>query len=98
VEKPFYQVYKAAGMSVEIHFMARKAVPDIDTIFPADDEEMVLDVNSKILERLGYCVLGARNGKEVVDVYRETREKMDLIIWTSIQRVDRPEKNQYPPV
>jgi hypothetical protein len=45
-----------------------------------------------------YCVLGARNGKEVVDVCRETREKMDLIIWTSIQRVDRPEKNQYPPV
>jgi two-component system cell cycle sensor histidine kinase/response regulator CckA len=45
-----------------------------------DDEQMVLDVGAKMLESLGYGVLEARGGREAVEVYRENKEGIDLVI------------------
>ena len=49
-------------------------------ILVVDDEELVLDIELKILERMGYHVLGARSGAEAVAIYRENRESIDLVL------------------
>lgn len=45
-----------------------------------DDEEMVLEVGRLMLQKLGYMVLVARNGKEALEVYTENKGYVDLVI------------------
>jgi two-component system cell cycle sensor histidine kinase/response regulator CckA len=51
-----------------------------DTVLFVDDEIMVIDVAQKMLERLGYRVLIARNGDEALKVYKKQREEIALVI------------------
>ncbi|MFO7555116.1 MAG: PAS domain S-box protein [Desulfobacterales bacterium] len=51
-----------------------------ETILLVDDEEIIIDVGAQLLERLGYTVLEARGGKEAVRIYRENRDKIDMLI------------------
>jgi CheY-like chemotaxis protein len=46
----------------------------------ADDDKICLDVSVKILQKLGYKVLEARDGKEAIDVYNDNQDKIDLVI------------------
>lgn len=55
-------------------------VKGTETILLVDDEESVLKLGGKILDRLGYNILEARNGHEAVDVYRVHKNKIDLVI------------------
>jgi two-component system cell cycle sensor histidine kinase/response regulator CckA len=50
------------------------------TILLVDDEEMIIDVGRKMLEKLGFEVLIARNGKEAMEVYEKTRDRIKLVI------------------
>jgi len=50
------------------------------TILLVDDEEMVLRVNGQMLERLGYQVLIAANGKQAMEIYQEKHKDIDLVI------------------
>jgi PAS domain S-box-containing protein len=50
------------------------------TILLVDDEEMVLETGVKMLERLGYNVLKAGSGIEAVEVYKDNKEAIDLVI------------------
>jgi len=50
------------------------------TILLVDDELLVLETGSKILERLGYTVLEANGGNEAVEIYKENKEKIDMVI------------------
>ena len=50
------------------------------TILLVDDEEIVLETGVKLLERLGYSVLKAGSGIEAVEVYKNYKETIDLII------------------
>jgi DNA-binding NtrC family response regulator len=45
-----------------------------------DDEQLCLDVEVKMLQRLEYTVLAARDGKEAVKIYEMNQEVVDLII------------------
>lgn len=49
-------------------------------ILLVDDEELVIDVGMRMLEKLGYMVLTAKNGKDALQVYQENRDKIDMII------------------
>ena len=49
-------------------------------ILLVDDEEMVLDVEVMMLERMGYQVLQARSSSEAVDVYRANKDGIDLVL------------------
>ena len=49
-------------------------------ILIVDDEEMVLETVTRMLERLGYSVLEAGSGMAAIDVYKEKMKKIDLII------------------
>ena len=58
-------IQKARGTQEE-------ALKGTETLLIVDDEEMIIEVNKKILSQLGYDVLVARNGKEAVEILRET--------------------------
>ena len=49
-------------------------------ILLVDDEEMVLDVCKRVLERIGFEVLQARNGKEAVEMYKNNLTRIRLVI------------------
>jgi CheY-like chemotaxis protein len=50
------------------------------TILLVDDEKIVLDVGVKMLETLGYTVLGADGGREAVDIYKENADEIDMVV------------------
>jgi two-component system cell cycle sensor histidine kinase/response regulator CckA len=51
-----------------------------ETILVAEDEELLRRLAREILEGLGYCVILASDGEEAVTVYRENRDKIDLML------------------
>ena len=53
---------------------------DDKMILLIDDEEMVLDVGSQLLSRLGYSVLTATSGAEAIDLYEVHKDHVQLII------------------
>jgi PAS domain S-box-containing protein len=50
------------------------------TILLVDDEEIILETGVKMLERLGYSVIKAGSGIEAVEVYKDNKEAIDLVI------------------
>ena len=50
------------------------------TVLVIEDEEMVMDVNRALLEKLGYRVLGAKTGKEAVNIAKTFNGDIDLAI------------------
>jgi PAS domain S-box-containing protein len=50
------------------------------TILLIEDEEIVRDVSREILEKMGYRVLEAENGKRAIDIARTFYEDIDLAI------------------
>ncbi len=56
-------------------------MPDsMATVLLVDDEELVRNVSSLMLKRLGYNVLAAADGAEAVALYREHRDAIDLVL------------------
>ena len=51
-----------------------------ETIMIIDDEEMVLDVGTAMLNKMGYQVLAAENGQKAVEIYEKNSRNIDLII------------------
>ncbi|MDP2861569.1 MAG: PAS domain S-box protein [Desulfobacterales bacterium] len=50
------------------------------TILFVDDEEMIISLGKVILKKLGYNVLLANGGREALEVYKNNRGKIDLVI------------------
>lgn len=46
----------------------------------ADDDSLCLNVGVKMLQKLGYTVLDARDGQEALEVFKNNQEKVDLVI------------------
>lgn len=51
-----------------------------ETILLVDDDDVVLDVNREILESQGYAVITARSGKEALEIYRQRRDEIALVL------------------
>lgn len=51
-----------------------------ETILIVDDEDMVINVGSEMLERLGYKVLMAKSGRDGVRIYETCKEEVSLVI------------------
>lgn len=57
------------------------------TILLVDDEQMILDVGGQMLEKLGYQVLTAPNGKEAIALFERHKERIVLVILDMIMPV-----------
>jgi PAS domain S-box-containing protein len=51
-----------------------------ETILLIDDESMILDIGSKMLEGLNYKVITAIGGKQGLQIYEKDRGQIDLVI------------------
>ena len=60
-----------------------------ETILLVDDEEMIWDVISDMLDTLGYKIILAENGREAVEIYQNNPGEIDLILLDMIM----PEMN-----
>src|SRR5210317_331149 len=58
----------------------RKTENRQSVILFADDDKICLDVSVQMLQKLGYTVLEARDGKEAIEVYKNNKDKVDLVI------------------
>jgi len=58
----------------------QKTLKGIGTVLLVDDEEMIIDVGSQILENLGYSVLSARSGTDAIEVYQVHQDEIILVI------------------
>jgi CheY-like chemotaxis protein len=45
-----------------------------------DDEEVILNFNRMVLEKLGYKVLVARSGQEAIEVFQGQKDGIDLVL------------------
>lgn len=80
------------GTSFEVYFPATDKVvaPQdksgespagaVETVLLVDDEEMIIDVGTRMLTRLGYEVLTAANGVEAVETYRANQDRIDFVL------------------
>jgi len=68
---------KAITKEKELHEDLLRAT---GTILLVDDEEMIIDVGEQMLEKLGFEVLIARNGKEAMEVYEKNRDRIDMVV------------------
>jgi CheY-like chemotaxis protein len=74
------QIFSAAPRSGDEMKISENFLGDDNTILLIDDEEMVLDVGSQLLSRMGYSVLTASSGSEAIDIYEVHKEQVQLII------------------
>jgi len=51
-----------------------------ETVLLVDDEEIILDIGQEMLSSLGYRVFGATSGKKAIEMYRNNREAIDIVI------------------
>jgi PAS domain S-box-containing protein len=67
---------------VEEDLERESAIPQggSETILLVDDEESLCDIGSQLLTRAGYTVLTATNGRDAIDLYRNQRGDISLVI------------------
>ena len=58
------------------------------TILIVDDEEMVLDVEALMLERMGFKTLKANSSEKACQLYRDKKDNIDLVILDMIMPGD----------
>jgi len=50
------------------------------TILLVDDEEMILEVGSQMLVKIGYTVLTADGGKSAIQAFKQSQDSIDMVI------------------
>jgi two-component system, cell cycle sensor histidine kinase and response regulator CckA len=71
----------------EIHQTKPVLLRGAETILLVDDEDFIRDLAKRILERSGYQVLAAANGKEALALYNKERKRIALVILDLIMPV-----------
>jgi len=54
--------------------------PGNEVVLLVDDEEMVLSVGEEMLHTVGYDVFLASNGKEALEIYEKSHQKIDMVL------------------
>ena len=57
-----------------------KVLEGTETILLIDDEDMIINVGSGMLKKLGYQVMIATSGEKAVDIYKARKEEIDMVI------------------
>ncbi|MFC1817376.1 PAS domain S-box protein, partial [Thermodesulfobacteriota bacterium] len=84
------EIGKGATFSIYLPVSTQKAIKEEhiyevakkgkETILLVDDEDIILDVTQGVLEKLGYDVLVAKNGKEAIEIYIKNLDRIDLVV------------------
>jgi signal transduction histidine kinase len=69
----FKQVKTDQGSSATV-------VNGFETVLLVDDEEMIVDVGSRLLNKLGYKVLTATSGPEALEIYADRQSEIGCVI------------------
>lgn len=64
--------------------LTRTILKGTETILLVDDEEMIIEVNQEILNALGYKTMIARSGKGAIEIYKNSRDKINMVIMDMI--------------
>jgi len=81
LETSFYIYVPASDKTTQkIIEVADQILKGKGTILLVDDEEMIIDVGTQMLKIFGYSVLEAHSGKEAIEVYRQNKDDIDLVI------------------
>ncbi len=51
-----------------------------ETVLLVDDEDMILEIGSDILRKLGYEVLPAQSGEQALDIFSKDAHSIDLVV------------------
>lgn len=51
-----------------------------ETILLVDDEKSILEVNRDLLKNMGYTVLTAGDGKEAIEVFKNNRDSINMVL------------------
>jgi CheY-like chemotaxis protein len=90
---------KGKGTSFTVYLPASKKSAGIEndicepvfkgsgTVLLVDDEQMILDVGGQMLEKLGYQILTAQNGKEALNLLARHQDHIVLVILDMIMPV-----------
>ena len=77
----FYIYFPASEKKLsQVSATTGKVIKGSGTVLLVDDEEMVLDIGARLLQKLGYSVLQAGSGLEALDVYKKNKDVIDLVI------------------
>lgn len=60
--------------------VAEEILRGTEVVLFVDDEDMILDVGKRLLEKLGYTALKAKNGREALYIYKENRDTIDVVV------------------
>jgi len=92
--KGIINVYSQKGQgttfSIYLPVTEKKPIEEIDldkevlkgseTILLVDDEAIIVDVSKRMLEKLGYKIVIARDGREAIEIYKDNRTKIHIVI------------------
>ncbi|MGD9175712.1 MAG: PAS domain-containing protein [Desulfobacterales bacterium] len=59
---------------------SEKFVKGRETVLLVDDEDMIIDVGTRMLKKLGYQVFIARDGQEAIEIFKKHPEEIDLVV------------------
>ena len=59
---------------------SEKLIKQSGTVLLVDDEAAVREVCISILEKIGYRVLSAKDGEEVLELYRNNKDEIDIVL------------------
>jgi len=60
--------------------VAEEFVEGQETVLLVDDEAMIIDVGSRMLDKLGYRVFTARHGREAIEVFKKHKKEIDVVV------------------
>lgn len=60
--------------------LSAKLIPGAGTVLLVDDEQMMIDVAEKMIQHLGFTVLVALSGEEAINIYKENKDKIDVVL------------------
>ncbi len=65
---------------IEEKELSKEALKGSEAVLLVDDEDMIIEVGEQLLIKLGYKVFVARDGKEAIEIFKENKDQIDMVI------------------
>jgi len=77
-----FDIYLPASekKAIEEKKLPEAVLKGTETVLLVDDEDIIVSIGEKILKRMGYDVITAKNGKEAIELYKENKASVDIVV------------------